>query len=157
MFLQLRPGLHEKPFKLIKFRTMTNSVDSKGDFLPDEERLTNVGRWIRKLSLDEIPQLWNVIIGQMSLIGPRPERPGFYKKLESEIPFFAERTVGLRPGITGLAQIYQGYDRDLDDVRRKVSYDHAYALSLNTLRSWISMDLRIVVHTIWVMIAGRGQ
>jgi lipopolysaccharide/colanic/teichoic acid biosynthesis glycosyltransferase len=147
-------------FWMIKFRTMSVDAEKGSGAVwakSNDPRVTRVGRFLRKSRLDEIPQLWNVIIGDMSLIGPRPERPGFYKKLETAIPFFSERTVGLRPGITGLAQVYQGYDRDLNDVRRKVSYDHAYALSLSALGSWIGMDTRIILRTVWVMVAGRGQ
>jgi lipopolysaccharide/colanic/teichoic acid biosynthesis glycosyltransferase len=147
-------------FWMYKFRTMGVDSEKKSGAVwaeKNDQRVTRIGRFLRKTRLDEIPQLWNVLIGDMSLIGPRPERPGFYQKLEKAIPFFAERTVGLRPGITGLSQVYQGYDRDLDDVRRKVSFDHAYALSLSAMVPWISMDLRIIVRTVWVMVAGRGQ
>lgn len=147
-------------FWMYKFRTMgMDSEKSSGAVWAKDNdlRVTRIGRFLRKSRLDEIPQLWNVLIGDMSLIGPRPERPGFYQKLERAIPYFSERTVGLRPGITGLSQVYQGYDKDLDDVRRKVSFDHAYALSLSAVPSWISMDVRIMFRTIWVMIAGRGQ
>jgi len=147
-------------FWMFKFRTMVIDAERKSGAVWAQEndpRVTKVGRFLRKTRLDEIPQLWNVLIGDMSLIGPRPERPGFYQDLETAIPFFAERTVGLRPGITGLAQVYQGYDKDLEDVRRKVSFDHAYALSLSTVASWVVMDLRIFARTIWVMVAGRGQ
>ena len=147
-------------FWMYKFRTMAVDAEKKSGAVwaqKNDPRVTRIGRFLRKTRLDEIPQLWNVLIGNMSLIGPRPERPGFYQKLETAIPYFAERTVGLRPGITGLAQVYQGYDRDLDDVRRKVSYDHAYALSLSGFPAWISMDMRIIGRTLWVMVAGRGQ
>lgn len=147
-------------FWMYKFRTMGVDSEQKSGAVwaqKNDPRVTHSGRFLRKTRLDEIPQFWNVLIGDMSLIGPRPERPGFYQKLETAIPYFAERTVGLRPGITGLAQVYQGYDRDLDDVRRKVSFDHAYALSLSAVWSWVTMDLRIVFRTLWVMVAGRGQ
>ena len=93
----------------------------------------------------------------MSLIGPRPERPTFYNKLENEIPYFADRTYGVMPGITGLAQVNQGYDTCIDDVRRKVGFDHSYALSLCSVKSWIAADLSIITKTIVVMVDGRGR
>jgi lipopolysaccharide/colanic/teichoic acid biosynthesis glycosyltransferase len=93
----------------------------------------------------------------MSLIGPRPERPGFYKKLENEIPFFAERTYGVAPGITGLAQVNQGYDTCIEDVRSKVGYDHRYALALDNPLNWLRMDMGIMIRTVGIMITGRGQ
>lgn len=93
----------------------------------------------------------------MSLIGPRPERPDFYQKLEDEIPFFVERTYGVLPGITGLAQVNQGYDSCIEDVRRKVAFDHSYALSLDSYKSWITTDISIMTRTLVVMIDGRGQ
>ena len=120
-------------------------------------RITAVGGFLRKTRLDELPQFFNVLAGEMSLIGPRPERPGFYQKLENAIPYFAERTYGVTPGITGLAQVNQGYDTCIDDVRSKVSFDHSYALSLASPISWIKMDIYIVFRTLVVMVTGRGQ
>ncbi|MEF1342080.1 sugar transferase, partial [Vibrio rotiferianus] len=123
----------------------------------NDPRITPVGRVLRKTRLDEIPQLFNVLKGEMSLIGPRPERPDFYQKLEDEIPFFVERTYGVLPGITGLAQVNQGYDSCIEDVRRKVAFDHSYALSLDSYKSWITTDISIMTRTLVVMIDGRGQ
>lgn len=93
----------------------------------------------------------------MSLIGPRPERPCFYGKLESQIPFFSDRTYGVLPGITGLAQVNQGYDTCIEDVRSKVGYDHSYALALMSFSSWIKMDLEIIKKTILVVVCARGR
>ncbi len=93
----------------------------------------------------------------MSLVGPRPERPTFYNKLEREIPYFSERTYGVLPGITGLAQINQGYDTCIEDVRSKVGFDHSYALSLTSISGWIKSDIYILLMTIKVMIFARGQ
>jgi lipopolysaccharide/colanic/teichoic acid biosynthesis glycosyltransferase len=104
-----------------------------------------------------LPQFFNVIAGDMSLVGPRPERPKFIKELESEIPFYIERMYGLRPGITGFAQINQGYDETIDDVRRKLLFDHAYAAHLSSPLRWLIMDCRIVFGTIGIMVTGRGQ
>ncbi len=145
---------------MYKFRSMSTDAERVTGAVwatKNDPRVTRVGRFLRMSRLDELPQLLNVLRGDMSLIGPRPERPGFYQKLEEAIPYFAERTYGIRPGITGLAQVYQGYDRNIEDVRRKVLFDHAYALSLSRPASWLSMDAMIMVRTVWVMVAGRGQ
>jgi sugar transferase EpsL len=100
-FTQVRPGLNEKPFKLIKFRTMTDAIDEKGQLLPDELRLTRLGRFLRSTSLDELPELWNVLKGEMSLVGPRP-------LLLDYLPLYSpeqRRRHHVRPGLTGWAQI----------------------------------------------------
>ncbi|UPQ89192.1 sugar transferase [Vibrio sinaloensis] len=147
-------------FEIIKFRTMYQDAEQRTGAVwatENDPRITPVGRFLRKTRLDEIPQLFNVVKGDMSLIGPRPERPSFYHKLETAIPYFADRTYGVMPGITGLAQVNQGYDTCIDDVRRKVGFDHSYALSLCSLRSWLSMDLSIITKTIIVMFDGRGR
>ncbi|KGY10658.1 sugar transferase [Vibrio sinaloensis] len=147
-------------FEIIKFRTMYQDAEQRTGAVwatENDPRITPVGRFLRKTRLDEIPQLFNVIRGEMSLIGPRPERPSFYSKLENAIPFFADRTYGVMPGITGLAQVNQGYDTCIDDVRRKVGFDHSYALSLRSLRSWLAMDIDIITRTIIVMFDGRGR
>ncbi|GAM66218.1 sugar transferase sypR [Vibrio sp. JCM 19236] len=99
----------------------------------------------------------NVLKGEMSLIGPRPERPSFYQTLETEIPFFADRTYGVLPGITGLAQVNQGYDTSIEDVRSKVGYDHSYALSHTNLTTWLITDLSIAFKTLIIMVDGRGR
>lgn len=163
-FSQLRVGQvtpdTSKMFSMYKFRTMrTDAEEATGAVLAtkNDPRITRIGRFLRLTRLDEIPQLYNVLKGDMSLIGPRPERPDFYKKLEDAIPFFTERTWGLKPGITGLAQVNQGYDECIEDVRSKVSYDHAYALSLSSFISWLRADIDIVFKTIVVMVCGRGQ
>nr|WP_179944648.1 sugar transferase [Vibrio sinaloensis] len=147
-------------FEIIKFRTMYQDAEQRTGAVwatENDPRITPVGRFLRKTRLDEIPQLFNVIRGEMSLIGPRPERPSFYSKLENAIPFFADRTYGVMPGITGLAQVNQGYDTCIDDVRRKVGFDHSYALSLRSIRSWLAMDIDIITRTIIVMFDGRGR
>lgn len=163
-YSQMRIGLcmplQTHIFMMIKFRTMKTDAESASGAVwasKNDPRITAVGRFLRKTRLDEIPQLWNVIRGDMSLIGPRPERPGFYDKLEFEIPYFAERTFGVLPGITGLAQINQGYDTCIQDVRSKLGYDLAYALAIQSTSSWLRMDLHIIWKTLVVMITGRGQ
>lgn len=164
LFKQLRIGRADLDrthlFWMYKFRTMDINAEAHTGAVwatKQDPRVTKIGAFLRKSRLDELPQLFNVIRGDMSLIGPRPERPGFYQKLEHAIPYFAERTWGLKPGITGLAQVNQGYDTDIEDVRSKVAFDHAYALRLSTFKSWLECDLLIVVRTIVVMVCGRGQ
>jgi lipopolysaccharide/colanic/teichoic acid biosynthesis glycosyltransferase len=164
LFRQLRIGRslpdRVELFWMIKFRTMRQDAEKLTGAVwaqKEDPRITRVGRFLRKTRLDELPQLWNVLRGDMSLIGPRPERPGFYQKLERAIPYFAERTYGLRPGITGLAQVRQGYDRDIEDVRSKVSYDHAYAIALSRPGAWMAMDGEILWRTAGVVVGMRGQ
>ena len=146
-------------FDMIKFRSMRTDAEKSGAVWAQQAdpRITRVGRILRKYRLDEIPQLYNVIKGDMSLIGPRPERPCFYRGLEQQIPYYADRTYGLRPGITGLAQVYQGYDTSVEDVRSKVAYDHSYRLLTDNVTNWLLTDLRIIGLTLWVMLRGRGQ
>ena len=123
----------------------------------NDNRLTAIGKILRKVRLDELPQFINVIKGDMSLIGPRPERPEIVIDLDKKIPFYSERTYEMTPGITGLAQVYQGYDTCLDDVKTKIGYDFAYSLSLTSVHTWLLMDLKIIFKTIAIMILGRGQ
>ncbi|AZL86465.1 sugar transferase [Aliivibrio salmonicida] len=147
-------------FEMIKFRSMVEDAEvSTGATLAvkGDTRVTLVGRFLRKTRLDELPQFFNVLNGDMSLVGPRPERPTFYNKLEHEIPYFSERTYGVLPGITGLAQVNQGYDTSIEDVRSKVGFDHSYALSLRSISSWIKSDSYILLMTIKVMLFARGQ
>ncbi|CAH1592569.1 sugar transferase [Vibrio rotiferianus] len=164
IYCQLRVGRSTPDqmdlFHIMKFRTMYVDAEQRSGAVwasKNDPRITPVGRVLRKTRLDEIPQLFNVLKGEMSLIGPRPERPDFYQKLEDEIPFFVERTYGVLPGITGLAQVNQGYDSCIEDVRRKVAFDHSYALSLDSYKSWITTDISIMTRTLVVMIDGRGQ
>lgn len=162
IFSQIRIGeiLNNKTtlFKMMKFRSMRQDAElSTGPTLAkkNDVRVTRVGGFLRKFRFDEFPQLINVIMGDMSMIGPRPERPEFYPRLDMEIPFFSERTLGLKPGITGFSQAVQGYDTSLDDVRRKVGMDHAYAMRLHSVSSWIKTDLWVLWRT-FLMVARRG-
>lgn len=147
-------------FEMVKFRSMTVDAEAGTGAVwaqKADPRVTRVGRFLRKSRLDELPQLINVLRGEMSLIGPRPERPSFCGRLEREIPFYLERTWGVRPGITGLAQVCQGYDQSLDDVRSKILYDFRYALALRSPGAWLAMEATVVVRTIAVMAFGRGR
>jgi len=128
VYTQTRLGQHGKPFTIYKLRTMTcNAESSTGAqwWSPGDSRVTAVGRWLRGTHLDELPQLWNVLRGDMSLIGPRPERPEFLPNLERAIPCYRQR-LQVRPGVTGFAQVQLPYDSDLESVRVKLAYDLCY-------------------------------
>ncbi|MBY0610792.1 MAG: sugar transferase [Beijerinckiaceae bacterium] len=148
-------------FYITKFRTMrtdaeksTGAVWSKGTRDP---RITRLGHFLRKTRIDELPQALNVLRGDMSIVGPRPERPAFFPKLEAEIPYYAERTYSIKPGITGLAQVNHGYDASIEDVRTKVLYDHTYAMLIAKPLGWLKTDFGIIVKTLTVMATGKGQ
>ncbi len=143
-----------KPFTIYKFRTMATSRTSNGNdqvwAQPDDPRVTRIGRFLRLYRLDELPQLINVLRGDMDVVGPRPEQPTIFAQLRVQIDRYQERQ-RVRPGITGLAQISQTYDTCLDDVRSKLKYDLEYISRQSTLE-----DLRIMVGTLPVMIGKRG-
>ncbi|WP_413111326.1 sugar transferase [Thaumasiovibrio sp. DFM-14] len=163
-FKQLRVGqVHAdrvELFYMIKFRSMGQYAEQKTGAVwasKNDPRITRVGAFLRKTRLDELPQFINVIIGDMSLIGPRPERPEFCQRLQNALPFYTERTAGLKPGITGLAQVNNGYDESLEDVKNKLLWDHAYSAALSSPIQWVTTDLRIIAKTVYIMVAGRGQ
>ncbi|MFE3871951.1 sugar transferase [Flavobacterium sp. ZS1P70] len=143
-FFQLRPGLNGVIFKIIKFKTMNDRKDSLGKLLPDSERLTEIGVFVRKTSLDEIPQLLNVLIGDMSLIGPRPLLPE-YLKLYNE---FQSRRHEVKPGITGWAQVN---GRNAISWEKKFEYDVWYVDNLSFL-----IDLKILLLTVKKVYAREG-
>ena len=164
LFNQLRVGESSDNFValfyVLKFRSMVVDAEVKSGAVwaaKDDPRITPIGRFIRKTRLDELPQLWNVLIGDMSLIGPRPERPVFYAKLEKDIPYFSQRTYGIKPGISGLAQVMNGYDESIDDARNKIGWDYAYMLSTSSPRSWCYMEVTIFLKTLVVIFTGKGQ
>jgi len=141
-----------RPFRIYKFRTMYVSNEQKSArwAQPGDPRVTPVGRWLRRLRLDELPQLFNVLLGDMNIVGPRPEQPKIFSELREVIPEYADRQL-VRPGITGWAQINLSYDQTLEDVRRKVRYDLEYIT-----RQSVGEDVRIMLRTIPVMITKRG-
>ena len=147
-------------FYLIKFRTMFVDAEATTGAVwatKNDPRVTRVGNFMRRTRLDELPQCINVLRGEMSVVGPRPERPGFFSSLEDAIPYYAERTYGLKPGITGLAQVNQDYDASIEDVRNKVLYDHAYAARISTWKGWLMADFGIILKTVSVVAMGKGQ
>jgi lipopolysaccharide/colanic/teichoic acid biosynthesis glycosyltransferase len=174
-------------FDMLKFRTMRVDAEKcTGAVLAgeDDPRVTRVGRVLRRTRLDELPQLLNVLMGSMSLVGPRPERPELIANLVLAIPFFEERTRGAKPGITGLAQVSLGYSgraprgtqiaelepsflnpyklegvqgSEADDMRTKLLFDLAYLASLEHVSTYLPMELFIILKTPWVMLRGLGR
>jgi lipopolysaccharide/colanic/teichoic acid biosynthesis glycosyltransferase len=143
-YSQTRAGRGGKPFTIWKLRSMYQDAEQRSGAVWAQKvdpRVTPLGRFLRRSHLDELPQLWNVLKGDMSLIGPRPERPEFVHKLEQVIPRYRERMLVL-PGVTGLAQIHLGPDIDLPDVERKLAFDLYY---IKTLSFW--NDVKIFVGT----------
>ena len=154
LYKQDRIGENNTTFTIRKFRSMHYDAekDSGPVWASDEDpRITRIGAWLRRFRLDEIPQLINVIKGEMSIVGPRPERPFFIDKLMQEFPFYYRRHK-VRPGITGWSQIKQPYDMDIDDVRKKLKYDFYYIENLS-----FSLDIKILASTFWVMLSGKGR
>jgi lipopolysaccharide/colanic/teichoic acid biosynthesis glycosyltransferase len=138
-------------FHIYKFRTMYTQPPARQVWaVPNDPRVTPVGRILRRYRLDELPQLINVLRGEMNVVGPRPEQPTIFHELRSQIEFYPRRQRVL-PGITGWAQINQQYDRSIEDVERKLEFDLEYL----TRRTWRE-DLRIMVRTIPVVILRRG-
>lgn len=138
-------------FTIYKFRTMlVTPIASESWARPDDPRITPIGRFLRKYRLDELPQLFNVLRGEMNIVGPRPEQPMIFMTLREQIDWYHRRQSVL-PGITGLAQVSQPYDRDIEDVRRKLQYDLEYASRESALE-----DLKIMCRTLPVMVLGKG-
>jgi lipopolysaccharide/colanic/teichoic acid biosynthesis glycosyltransferase len=143
-YSQIRLGLNGKPFRIYKVRTMAHNCESQSGVCwakANDPRITPVGKFLRATHLDELPQLWNVLKGDMSLVGPRPERPEFVPNLEKAIPHYRGR-LDVRPGVTGLAQVQLPADTDISSVRRKLAYDLYYIRQMNF---WL--DLRLIVST----------
>ena len=154
IFKQERIGLNGTPFIVHKFRTMYE--DSEKDTGPvwakvNDPRVTKIGYYLRKTRIDEFPQLFDVLIGNMSIVGPRPERDFFVSKLKKKFPYY-NRRLNVRPGITGWAQIMGSYDTDIENVENKLKLDFYY---IENISIWL--DIKIMIITIWVMISSRGQ
>jgi exopolysaccharide biosynthesis polyprenyl glycosylphosphotransferase len=152
LFRQTRLGESGKQFQILKFRTMVVDAEPDGAIwaAEDDPRITSVGRVLRRTRLDELPQLWNVLVGEMSIVGPRPERPEFLEQLAGEVPFWTRRHL-VKPGITGWAQLQRGYTTDALGAAEKLSYDLYYLKHRSLL-----LDLAIIARTAVTVVTGSG-
>jgi exopolysaccharide biosynthesis polyprenyl glycosylphosphotransferase len=153
IYKQVRVGRNGRNFTVYKFRSMYQDAEKRSGpawATENDPRITPVGRFIRKTRLDEIPQFWNVLRGEMSLVGPRPERPYFVEQLKTEIPWYVRR-IKMKPGITGWAQVKHKYDASIEDVKQKVMYDLYYFENMS-----IVLDIKIILQTFWVVFTGKG-
>jgi exopolysaccharide biosynthesis polyprenyl glycosylphosphotransferase len=153
-FKQERSGMNGSTFKIIKFRSMYEDAEKNTGPVwspKDDPRVTRVGKFIRRVRIDELPQMLNVLKGEMSIVGPRPERPFFVEKLSHEIPYY-KRRLKVRPGITGWAQVKHKYDESVEDVKIKLRYDLFYIENMS-----LRMDFKIIVRTIFVVLFGQGH
>ncbi|MCP4322950.1 MAG: sugar transferase [Psychromonas sp.] len=162
-YLQQRLGKSDQGkkrlFNIIKFRTM--GTDAEKDGIPllaekSDPRITRVGHILRKTRLDETPQFINILLGQMSVIGPRPERPELTTAIDKKMPFFSERTYQVLPGLTGLAQIKQSYLSSVNDIDQKLAFDHSYSLSISKPSTWLKTDLSILIQTVLTVLKCNG-
>jgi sugar transferase (PEP-CTERM system associated) len=154
LYRQRRVGLGGEPFHCYKFRTMREDAeaDTGATWATDDDpRITRIGRFLRSSRLDEIPQLWCVLKGQMAFVGPRPERPEFVEWLSEQIPYYGVRHL-VRPGITGWAQVQYKYGNTLEDAREKLQYDLFYIKNAS-----LGLDLVIMFQTVKIVLLGRGS
>jgi exopolysaccharide biosynthesis polyprenyl glycosylphosphotransferase len=154
LFKQERIGMNGKDFKIYKFRSMYKDAEKNTGPVwstKDDPRVTRIGKIMRKLRIDEIPQFFNVLKGEMSLVGPRPERKFFIEQLSQQIPYY-KRRLKVRPGITGWAQVKHKYDESIEDVKVKLRYDLFYIENMS-----LRMDLKILARTVLVVLFGKGH
>jgi len=154
IYKQRRVGRNGRVFTIYKYRTMLDNAEKHSGptwAKKDDPRVTKLGYWLRKLRIDEVPQLINVLKGDMSLVGPRPERPHFVEQFSKQIPLYTRR-LRVRPGITGWAQVKWKYDTSLDDVKEKTKFDLFYIENAS-----LRMDAKILINTIITIIKGKGQ
>ena len=151
-YRQQRTGLDGRPFDVVKFRSMRTDAERDGPrwATAADDRVTRVGRFIRTVRIDELPQLWNVIKGEMSMVGPRPERPVFVQELTAQLPYYSLRH-SIKPGITGWAQVKYHYGSTVQDALEKLQYDLFYVKNHDLL-----LDLRVLVKTVAVVLLGKG-
>ncbi|MBR5443269.1 MAG: sugar transferase [Paludibacteraceae bacterium] len=152
-YRQERIGLHGLPFEIIKFRTMCVHAESEIPQLSadNDPRITKVGKWMRKYRLDELPQFWNILRGDMSIVGPRPERRYFINQIEEKAPYYC-MIYKIRPGLTSWGPIKVGYTDTLDKMIRRLNYDIVYIENMS-----LTLDIKIMFHTIGVIFNGKGQ
>jgi sugar transferase (PEP-CTERM system associated) len=153
-YRQVRVGQYGKAFVLYKFRTMRQDAEADGQARwasADDDRITPVGAFLRKTRVDELPQLWNVLVGEMSLVGPRPERPEFVEQLTTSVPYYAERHC-VKPGVTGWAQLCYPYGASEKDALEKLKFDLYYVKNHSLL-----FDLAIILQTIEVVLWRKGS
>lgn len=152
-YKQERIGLHGLPFNIIKFRTMCVHAEEATPQLSadDDSRITKVGKWMRKYRLDELPQFWNILRGEMSIVGPRPERRYFINQIEEKAPYYC-MIYKIRPGLTSWGPIKVGYTDTLDKMIRRLNYDIVYIENMS-----IRLDIKIMFHTIGVIFNGKGK
>jgi exopolysaccharide biosynthesis polyprenyl glycosylphosphotransferase len=153
-FSQERCGMNGDEFKMVKFRSMTADAEKTTGPVwsqKNDPRITKVGKFIRKVRIDELPQFYNVLKGEMSIVGPRPERPFFVEKLSEDIPYY-KRRLKVRPGITGWAQVKHKYDETIEDVKIKLRYDLFYIENMS-----LRMDFKIIFRTVFVVLFGKGH
>jgi len=154
LYRQVRVGVNGTTFTLYKFRSMRADAEAQTGAVwasKDDPRITRVGRFIRKLRLDELPQLFNVLRGEMAIVGPRPERPEFVKTLSEQIPYYQQRHAVL-PGITGWAQINFKYGDTLEDTITKLEFDLYYIKNMSA-----GLDIYVIFHTLKAMLLSRGS
>jgi lipopolysaccharide/colanic/teichoic acid biosynthesis glycosyltransferase len=146
---EMNPG---RPFSMYKFRSMVRGAEDNGPALAcdNDPRATRFGKLMRKTRIDEIPQFINVLKGDMSIIGPRPERSFFINQVKRDVPEFTMRLM-VKPGITGLAQVEHGYTKSIDEMKRKLSYDLKYIVDLSPM-----LEIKILLKTVYVVITGKG-
>ncbi len=153
LYRQMRMGRGGTTFQIYKFRSMFQDAEARTGAVwasKNDPRITAVGYWLRKMRLDELPQLFNVVTGDMAIVGPRPERPEFIKMLEEKIPFYRQR-LSVKPGLTGWAQVSYKYGDTIEDTVTKLEYDFYYIKNLA-----VSLDFYIIFHTIKTVLLGRG-
>jgi lipopolysaccharide/colanic/teichoic acid biosynthesis glycosyltransferase len=153
LFRQERLGLHGRPFTLLKFRTMVEDAESDGPMLsnPDDPRVTGIGRFMRRHKIDEIPNFLNVLTGEMSIVGPRPERRYYVELLREKNPE-TDLMLTVRPGITCLGQVAFGYASDLEEMTERLGYELEYVRKAS-----LSLDAKIMWHTIVLLLRGRKE
>ena len=153
IYSQIRVGQNGKRIRIYKFRSMRNDAEQNGDAVwavENDPRITRVGGFLRKSRMDEFPQLFNVMIGELDFVGPRPERPEFVEKLQDQIPYYALRHT-VKPGITGWAQVMFHYGSSIDESKEKLQYDLFYIKNMS-----LKLDLLILFHTVKIVLLGRG-